>query len=78
PLTTYNTSKSVVDETAHLFFARDLTVAAAIPGATESLRVSTIPFADALDMVISGRIVDSMTIIAVLWAERIRQGSQLA
>jgi len=29
-------------------------------------------------MVISGQIVDSMTIIAVLWAERIRQGSQLA
>ena len=70
--------KSVVDETAHLFLAHDLTVAAATPDATEDLRVSTVPFADALEMVSSGRIVDSMTIIAVLWAERIRQGSQLA
>ena len=78
PLTTYNTSKSVVDETAHLFFARDLTVAAATPDATEDLRVSTIAFADALDMVVSGQIVDSMTIIAVLWAERIRGGNHLA
>ncbi len=78
PLTTYNTSKSVVDETAHLFLAHDLTVAAATPDATEDLRVSTIAFADALDMVVSGQIVDSMTIIAVLWAERIRGGNHLA
>lgn len=77
PLTAYNTSKSVVDETAHLFLAHDLTVAAATPDATEDLRVSTIAFADALDMVVSGQIVDSMTIVAVLWAERIRGGSQV-
>jgi len=72
PLTAFTTSKSVLDETAHLFLAHDLTVAAATPDATEDLRVSTIPFADALEMVISGRIVDSMTIIAVLWAARFR------
>ncbi len=77
PLTAYTTSKSVVDETAHLFLAHDLTVAAATRDVTEDMRVSTFPFADALDMVISGRIVDSMTIIAVLWAERFRGGDHL-
>ena len=76
-LTAYTTSKSVVDETAHLFLAHDLTVAAATRDVTEDMRVSTFPFADALDMVISGRIVDSMTIIAVLWAERFRGGDHL-
>jgi hypothetical protein len=32
-----------------------------------------VPFADVLEMVLSGEIVDSMTIIAVLWADRLRR-----
>ncbi len=62
----------MVDETAHLFLAHHLVAASAEPDATEHLRVSTVPFADALQMVLSGEIVDSMTIIAVLWADRLR------
>ena len=73
PVTAYSTSKSVVDETAHLFLAHDLSAASATPDITEHIRVSTVPFSDALDMVLSGQIVDSMTIIAVLWAERLRR-----
>jgi ADP-ribose pyrophosphatase len=72
PLTAYSTSKSVVDETAHLFLAHDLVAERATPDATENLTRSTIAFADALQMVVSGQIVDSMTIIALLWADRLR------
>jgi len=67
PLTSYSTSKSVVDETAHLFLALDLTAAAATPDDTEVMQLRTFTFTDALDMVLSGEIVDSMTIIAILW-----------
>ncbi|MGI9031707.1 MAG: NUDIX domain-containing protein [Ilumatobacteraceae bacterium] len=74
PLTAYATSKSVVDETAHLFLAHDLVAGTAEPDATEHFSVDTVPFADALEMVLSGQIVDSMTIIAVLWADRRREG----
>lgn len=76
PLTTYATSKSVIDETAHLFLAHNLTAAAAQPDATENLHVHTIAFTDALHMVLDGRIVDSMTIIAILWADRLRRCDQ--
>lgn len=71
PLTAFSTSKSVVDETAHLFLAHDLTPDAATPDETEDLQLSAFPFAEALDMVLAGRIVDAMTIIAVLWADRL-------
>lgn len=69
PVTAFSTSKSVVDETAHLFLAHDLVPDSATPDETEDLQLRTFPFAEALDMVLAGRIVDSMTIIAVLWAE---------
>jgi ADP-ribose pyrophosphatase len=71
PLTSYATSKSVVDETAHLFLARDLEPASRPPDDTELIRLQTFSFADALAMVLSGEIVDSMTIVAMLWADRL-------
>jgi ADP-ribose pyrophosphatase len=74
PLTAFATSKSVIEETAHLFLAHELVPAAAQADHTEQLVVSTVPFTDALGMVLSGEIVDAMTIIAVLWADRLRQG----
>lgn len=67
-LTSYSTSKSVVDETAHLFLADDLTAAPGTPDETEMIERRTLAFVDALDMVQSGEIIDSMTIIAILWA----------
>jgi ADP-ribose pyrophosphatase len=70
---TYHTSKSVVDETAHLYLADEL-VAAPRPGDdTEFIDVRAFAFADALEMVLAGEIQDSMTIIAVLHAARQRE-----
>ena len=74
PVCVYHTSKSVMDETAHLFLAFDLTrpLDAPKPDATESFLVRPHGFEEVLGMVDAGEIVDSMTIIAVLQAERRR------
>jgi ADP-ribose pyrophosphatase len=72
---TYHTSKSVMDETAHLFVAEGLTGAPAPPDETEFLDVASFPFHEVLRMVLQGEIVDSMTIIAVLdTARRLAEG----
>ena len=69
-VSTYHTSKSVVDETAHLFLGYDLVSAPVSPDETEFITVRLFPFGVALEMVLSGEIVDSMTIVAVLHAAR--------
>jgi ADP-ribose pyrophosphatase len=76
PVCVYHTSKSVMDETAHLFLAFDLTRAmdAPEPDETESFQVRPHRFDQVLGMVDTGEIVDSMTIIAVLQAQRWRAG----
>src|SRR2546426_4366137 len=67
-MSTYHTSKSVVDETAHLFLAEGLSRAKIAPDETEFIEVREFPFDAVLVMVLDGEIVDSMTIIAVLLA----------
>jgi ADP-ribose pyrophosphatase len=71
-VSTYHTSKSVVDETAHLFVGEDLVQASLPPDATEFIEVRPFPFHEVLRMVLAGEIVDSMTVIAVLLAARER------
>jgi ADP-ribose pyrophosphatase len=70
---TYHTSKSVMDETAHLFLGEDLVDGPRPPDETEFIDVHAFPFADALRMVLAGEIQDSMTIIAILHAARHRE-----
>jgi ADP-ribose pyrophosphatase len=71
-LSTFDTSKSVVDETAHLFLGEDLVRVELPPDETEFIEVRPFPFAVVLQMVLSGEITDSMTIIAVLHTARLR------
>jgi len=71
-LSTYHTSKSVVDEVAHLFLADGLQPAKTAPDDTEFIDVRPFPFDTALSMVLEGEIVDGMTVIAVLLAARQR------
>jgi ADP-ribose pyrophosphatase len=71
-VSTYHTSKSVVDETAHLFLGEQLIKLELPPDETEFLEVRPFPFEEALRMVLQGEITDSMTIIAVLHAARLR------
>ncbi len=74
-INTHWTSKSVCQEVAHLFVARDLQpidVHSVIRDETEFLEVRIWPFQDVLDMVLRSEIRDAMTTIAVLWEARRR------
>jgi NTP pyrophosphohydrolases including oxidative damage repair enzymes len=66
----YYTSKSVVEETAHLFLGFDLTPSSLPPDETEFLEIEAMPFEQVLDMVLRSDIRDSMTVTAVLHAAR--------
>ena len=72
-LSTYHTSKSVMDETAHLFLGEELVKLELPPDDTEFIEVRPFPFQEALRMVLSGEIVDGMTIITVLLAARTKE-----
>jgi 8-oxo-dGTP pyrophosphatase MutT (NUDIX family) len=58
-------SNSVTDETAILFVATDLVSGVAQPEPTEELEVRWVPFDQALEMTLDGRITDAMSIIAL-------------
>ncbi|MBI2892434.1 MAG: NUDIX domain-containing protein [Deltaproteobacteria bacterium] len=61
-----HTSKSVVDEVAHIFVGEDLQEAAARPDDTEEIEVRPFPFETLLEMVRSGEIVDGMSVVGLL------------
>lgn len=69
-VSTYHTSKSVMDETAHLFLAEKMVKLELPPDETEFIEFRPFPFQEVLRMVLAGEILDSMTIIAVLLAAR--------
>jgi len=73
PIHTYYPSKSIVHETAHLFIGRQLVQTRALPDETEFLEVARFPFDRVLQMVLDSEIRDSMTVIAVLLADRQRK-----
>jgi ADP-ribose pyrophosphatase len=69
---TYFTSKSIMREIGHLYIGRGLTRVQAVPDETEFLEVAVFPFDQALQMVIDSEIRDSMTVITLLHAARLR------
>jgi ADP-ribose pyrophosphatase len=71
-VSSYYTSKSICDETAHLYVGEDLTPASVPPDETEFLERRTFPFDEALRMVLEGEIMDSMSVIGLLLAARRR------
>jgi len=71
-LSTFHTSKSIVDEVAHMFLAEGLYPAAAEADETESIETRAFPVAEALQMVLDGTIVDSMSVVGILTAARLR------
>jgi ADP-ribose pyrophosphatase len=74
PLCTFHTSKSVVDETAHLYVADGLVPVVHEADPTEFIEVRVFPFPEVLHMVETAEIKDAMTVIAVLHAARRRAG----
>ncbi len=53
--------------------ADDLVLGTARPDPTEFIQIAVVPFSDVVAMVLSGEIMDAMTVVAVLLAERRRQ-----
>jgi ADP-ribose pyrophosphatase len=67
-LCTFHTSKSVLDETAHLYLAEGLRPVPLTPDPTEFIEIKPFPFDDVLAMVERSEIKDAMTVLAVLHA----------
>jgi ADP-ribose diphosphatase len=71
-LCTFDTSKSVMDETAHIYLAEALRPVVREADPTEFIEVRSFPFTEVVRMVERSEIVDAMTVIAVLHAARRR------
>ena len=72
-LNSYYTSKCICQETAHLYSGQNLQRSVLPPDDTEFLEKRVFSFDKVLDMVLRGEIRDSMTVIAVLCAARLRE-----
>jgi ADP-ribose pyrophosphatase len=71
-ISSFHTSKSVCEETAHLYVGRTLVATASSPDDTEFFEHAILSFDDVLEMVLTSEIRDAMTMIAVLRAARLR------
>jgi ADP-ribose pyrophosphatase len=68
----FHTSKSIMEEVAHIYLAERLRPVQREADPTEFLEVRPFSFAQALDMVERSEIKDSMTVVAILHAARRR------
>jgi ADP-ribose diphosphatase len=68
----FHTSKSIMEEVAHIYLAAQLRPARREADPTEFLEVRPFSFAEALRMVERSEIKDSMTVVAILHAARQR------
>lgn len=66
------TSKCICEETAHLYMGQNLQQGASSPDDTEFLERRVFSFSEVLQMVLRGEVMDSMTVIAMLCAARLR------
>jgi ADP-ribose pyrophosphatase len=73
-ISTYHTSKSVMNETAHLYLGEALLPAERPSDETEFIERRVFLFVEVLEMIRRAEITDGMTVIAVLHAALRRQG----
>jgi len=66
-----HTSNSVTDEEGHVYVAKGLTQEAPEFDDTEDIAIKKMPFAEALEWVLDGRITDSLTVSGILKYARI-------
>ena len=71
-LCAFHTSKSVMDETAHLYLGESLRPVTHESDHTEFIEVRAFPFDEVVRMVERSEITDAMTVIAVLHVARRR------
>lgn len=77
PLLVFTSSKSVIDETCHLYLAGGLQAERRPADETEFIERRRVPFDDVVGMVEQGEVEDAMTITAVLLAARLRDQGRL-
>ncbi len=65
-----HTSNSVTDEEGFVYLAEDLTYGETEFEETEALEVKKLPFAEAVDMVMDGKITDGISVAAILKVAR--------
>ncbi|MFN3404701.1 MAG: NUDIX domain-containing protein [Cytophagaceae bacterium] len=66
-----HTSNSVTSEVGYLYLATDLKAGESSPEETEELFVKKLPLKEAVEMVMSGEITDSLSIAGILKAARL-------
>jgi ADP-ribose pyrophosphatase len=71
-LCSFHTSKSVMDEVAHIYLAEGLRRVESEADPTEFIEVRAFPFSEALRMTETSEIKDAMTVVALLHAARRR------
>jgi ADP-ribose pyrophosphatase len=72
-INSYYTSKSVCHETAHLYVGTGLSPSQLAADETEFIEIKAFSFDEALQMVLDGEIMDSMSVIAILLTARMRE-----
>jgi 8-oxo-dGTP pyrophosphatase MutT (NUDIX family) len=65
-----HTSNSVTDEEGYIFLAQELIQSQANPEETEDITVKKLPLSEAIEMVVDGRITDSLSMAGLLLAGR--------
>ena len=60
-----HTSNCFVDEVCHLFIAKDLTQGVAEPGPEEIIQSRRVPFHEAVEMAMDGRIIDAISVVGI-------------
>ncbi|HTF81615.1 MAG TPA: NUDIX hydrolase [Cytophagales bacterium] len=71
-----HTSNSVTDEVGFVFLAEDLTQGETEFEDTEDLKIWKLPFSQAVDMVMQGKITDAITIAGLLKAKLLLEGNK--
>jgi 8-oxo-dGTP pyrophosphatase MutT (NUDIX family) len=67
-----HTSNSVTDEVGFMYLAENLTFGEAEPDDTEVLITKKVSLAEAVDMVMNGKITDSISMVAILKVARLK------
>ncbi len=70
-LSNIHTSNSVTDEVGYLYMAQELTFGESEPEETEQLRVWKLPLAEAIELVMQGKITDSLSMAGLLMAGKL-------
>ena len=67
--------RTISSERGFIYLAQDLSETTASPDGTEVLQVRTVPLREAVHMSVNGQIVDAVSVIGILLAEKWAQTS---